>query len=64
MANMSYFNYALTDNEILTLYNNGFDKNISDIVTRTMGLSKIVQGDKISYNLMANTDGVMPIEPI
>ncbi len=66
MADMSYFNYALNDNQILELYNKGFDKNTSDLVARLMGLDKtpIVKGNKISYNLLANSDSTMPVEPI
>jgi hypothetical protein len=66
MADMSYFNYALNDNEILELYKKGFKKEASDLVSRLMGMDKMkfVQGSKISYNLMANTDSVMPVEPI
>ena len=66
MANMSYFNYALNDNQILELHKKGFDKIMSDLITRKDGMdkNKFVQGNKISYNLMANTDGVMPVEPI
>jgi len=64
MANMSYFNYALNDNQILNLHKKGFDKIMSDLVSRNMDNNKFVQGNKISYNLMANTDGVMPVEPI
>ena len=37
---------------------------MSDLVSRNMDNNKFVQGNKISYNLMANTDGVMPVEPI
>jgi hypothetical protein len=66
MANMSYFNYALSDNQILELYNKGFDKKMSDLSIRLLGMdkTKFIQGSKISYNLMANTDSVMPVEPI
>lgn len=66
MANMSYFNYALNDNQILELYNKGFDKKMSDLSIRMLGLdkTKFVQGSKISYNLMVNTDSTMPVEPI
>lgn len=66
MANMSYFNYALNDNQILELFNKGFDKKMSDLSIRQLGMNnpKYVQGSKISYNLMANTDSVMPVEPI
>jgi len=68
MADMSYFNYALNDNQILELYNKSFDKKISDLTIRLQGLDsvKYVQGTKISYNLMANSDidKVMPVEPI
>jgi len=66
MADMSYFNYALSDNEILELYKKGFKKEASDLVSRMMGMDKMkfVQGSKISYNLMANSDSVMPVEPI
>jgi len=66
MANMSYFNYALNDNQILELYNKGFDKKMSDLSIRILGMdkTKFVQGSKISYNLMVNTDSTMPVEPI
>jgi hypothetical protein len=66
MANMSYFNYALNDNQILELFNKGFDKKMSDLSIRMLGMdkTKFVQGNKISYNLMANTDSAMPVEPI
>jgi len=68
MADMSYFNYALNDNQILELYNKGFEKKMSDLAIRIQGLDsvKYVQGTKISYNLMANSDidKVMPVEPI
>jgi|694.fasta_scaffold03177_19 hypothetical protein len=66
MANMSYFNYALNDNQILELFNKGFDKKMSDLSIRMLGMDKMrfVQGNKISYNLMANTDSAMPVEPI
>ena len=66
MANMSYFNYALNDNEILELFNKGFDKKMSDLSIRMLGMDKMrfVKGNKISYNLLANTDSSMPVEPI
>jgi len=67
MADMSYFNYALSDNEILELFKKGFKKEASDLSLRLSGLDKMkfVQGSKISYNLMANTEeGSMPVEPI
>lgn len=66
MANMSYFNYALSDNEILELFKKGFKKEASDLSIRLSGFDKMkfVQGSKISYNLMANTEGSMPVEPI
>lgn len=66
MANMSYFNYALSDNEILELFKKGFKKEASDLSIRLSGFDKMkfVQGSKISYNLMANTEGAMPVEPI
>jgi hypothetical protein len=66
MANMSYFNYALNDNQILELHKKGFDKIMSELITRKDGMdkNKFVQGSKISYNLMVNTDSEMPVEPI
>jgi hypothetical protein len=66
MANLSYFNYALTDNKILELYQKGFSKEVADLYIRLNGLdkTKFVQGTKISYNVMANTDGDLPVEPI
>lgn len=66
MADMSYFNYAINDNEIIELYKRGFSKTASDLSIRINGLDKVkfVQGTKISYNLMANTDGALPVEPI
>ena len=66
MANLSYFNYALTDNKILELYQKSFKKETADLFIRLNGLdkTKFVQGSKISYNLMANTDGDLPVEPI
>jgi len=66
MADMSYFNYCLNDNEIMELYKKGFSKEASELATRMNGLDKMkfVQGSKITYNLMANTDSSLPVEPI
>jgi len=66
MADMSYFNYALNDDDILILYKRGFSKEISDLSTRIMGLdkAKFIQGTKFNYNLSTDVDKIMPVEPI
>ena len=66
MANMSYFNYALNDDDILILYKKGFSKEISDLSVRIMGLdkTKFIQGTKFNYNLSTDVDKIMPVEPI
>ena len=66
MANMSYFNYALNDDQILILYKKGFSKEISDLSVRIMGLdkAKFIQGTKFNYNLSTDIDKIMPVEPI
>ena len=66
MADMSYFNYALNDDDILILYKKGFSKEISDLSVRIMGLDKsnFIQGTKFNYNLSTDVDKIMPVEPI
>jgi hypothetical protein len=67
MADMSYFNYVLSEGEIKLLYSKGFDEKISDIGVREMGLDKkyFLKGNKIDFNMYNNADdGKMPVLPI
>ena len=66
MANLSYFNYALDESEIKVLFNNGFDKKVSDIVNRLNGLDKknFNVGNRIDMTLLGETGASMPVEPI
>lgn len=62
IANMSYYNYALNDSEIVQIYNKGFDKKMTPIITEDN--TKIVNGTKIPYSIMENPDNIMPVKPI
>jgi hypothetical protein len=68
MADMSYFNYVLTDGQIKLLYAKGFDNKMSDIGVREMGLDKkhFIKGNKIDFNMYNNADegSTMPVMPI
>jgi hypothetical protein len=68
MADMSYFNYALSEGEIRLLYSKGFDNKMSDIGVRNMGLDKkyFIKGDKIDMNMYdtESSDSPMPVLPI
>jgi len=67
MADMSYFNYVLTEGEIKLLYAKGFDEKMSDLGVRDMGLDKkyFLKGNKIDFNMYNNADdGQMPVLPI
>jgi len=70
IANLSYYNYALPDNEIIALYSKGFTKKISDIITRDQGLNsdQLIYGSKINTAQEAtDLDGkeiALPIQPI
>lgn len=66
MANLSYFNYALDESEIKVLFNNGFDKKISDVVNRLSGLdkNKFNIGNRVDMTLYAENGSSLPVEPI
>jgi hypothetical protein len=66
MANLSYFNYALDESEIKVLFNNGFEKEVSEIVNRLNGLDKkkFNIGNRIDMTLHAENGTSLPVEPI
>ena len=69
MANLSYFNYALDVDEIYKLYNNGFSKELADIIVKNDSSIKknILIGSKINFD-MYNSDNAennqLPVESI
>jgi hypothetical protein len=66
MANLSYFNYALTVDEILVLYNRGFSKELADIITKNNAVvnKDIVIGKKINMDMYSSQNATLPVEPI
>lgn len=64
MANLSYFNYALSGDDIIKLYNRKFSKKEAKI-TITISDNKIVYGDKINTTLYnEDSTNVMPVKQI
>lgn len=66
MADLSYFNYALTVDEILVLYNRGFSKELADIISKNNAVvnKDIVIGKKINMDMYNSQNTDLPVEPI
>jgi len=66
MANLSYFNYALTVDEILVLYNKGFKNELADILIKNnSSVNKdIVLGKKINLDMYNGDNTNLPVEAI
>jgi hypothetical protein len=66
MANLSYFNYALSIDEILVLYNKGFNNELADItIKNNAGVNKdIVIGKKINFDMYSSDNLNLPVESI
>jgi hypothetical protein len=66
MANLSYFNYALNVDEIYKLYNNGFDKNLADILLKADSSIKknTLVGKKINFDIYNSDSDKLPVESI
>ena len=66
MADLSYFNYALSIDEILVLYNRGFSKELADIITKNNAVvnKDIVIGKKINMDMYNSQNTGLPVEPI
>jgi len=65
MANLSYFNYALSGDDIIKLYNRKFSKKEAKITITISDNNKIVYGDKINTTLYnEDSTNVMPVKQI
>lgn len=66
MANLSYFNYALTVDEILVLYNRGFKNELADIIVKNdAGVHKdVVVGKKVNFDMYNSQNQSLPVESI
>ena len=66
MADLSYFNYALSVDEILVLYNKGFKNELADIIIKNnSGVNKeIVIGKKINFDMYSSDNLNLPVESI
>jgi hypothetical protein len=65
VADLSYFNYALTENEIYKLYDRGFNNNLADIITKnneTINKTLLI-GKKVNFDIN-NNDFQAPVESI
>lgn len=66
MADLSYFNYALTVDEILVLYNRGFTKELADIIVKNDSVvnKDIVVGKKINMDMYTAQNIDLPVNSI
>jgi len=66
MADLSYFNYSLTVDEILVLYNRGFSKELADIIVKNNAVvnKDIVVGKKINMDMYNAQNTNLPVESI
>lgn len=51
VADLTYFNYALTEDDVLRLYNNKFNTNVIKEIIPSIDPAKIVIGDRINNDL-------------
>jgi len=64
MADLSYFNYALTTNEILGLYNKKFNTNITSLTAeQILNIDKTI-GGRINYDMYNMEDNKLPVKSI
>jgi len=65
MANLSYYNYALSQDEILKLYNKRFTIKEVTLVTSALDKSKVRIGDKVNFNMYeGETEINIPVKSI
>lgn len=66
MADLSYYNYALSMDEILVLYNKGFKNELADIIiNNNSAVNKdIVIGKKINLDMYNANNTNLPVESI
>ena len=66
MADLSYFNYALSVDEILVLYNKGFKNELADIIIKNNAAvnKDIVIGKKINFDMYSSDNLNLPVESI
>jgi len=65
MANLSYFNYSLTSDEILKLYKKRFTNKEIDLVASTIDNRKIRIGDRINTDMYnGETEIPLPVKSI
>lgn len=66
IADLSYFNYALSMDEILVLYNKGFKNELADIIIKNNAAvnKDIVIGKKINLDMYNANNTNLPVESI
>jgi len=66
MADLSYFNYALTTNEINALYNKKFNTNITSLTSSSILKKENTIGGRINYDMynIEDTNNNMPVKSI
>lgn len=66
MADLSYFNYALTTNEISALYNKKFNTNISSLTSSSIIKKDNTIGGRINYDMYSidDSNNNMPVKSI
>jgi hypothetical protein len=66
IADLSYFNYALSVDEIYTLYNRGFNNELADIIVKNNSIinKDILVGRKINFDIYNSDNYNLPVESI
>jgi len=66
MSDLSYFNYALTVDEIYNLYNRGFTNELADIIIKNDATinKDIIKGRKINFDIYNSDNYNLPVESI
>ena len=68
LADLSYFNYALDDTQISSLYSTGFNKDLTKLVNIQSGINpkkpEFITGTKIDMALYNETNASIPVKPI
>jgi len=65
MANLSYYNYALSQDEILKLYNKKFPIKEVVLVTSVIDKNKVRIGDKVNFNMYDGENEItVPVKSI
>lgn len=66
MADLTYFNYSLSQDEIIKLYKKKFNTKEAKLATSTIDSRKIKIGDRINYDMYNGEDTsiTLPVKPI